>query len=163
MAAPFSRSSLEVTGPPQRIAEGIERSPTSFLVDYDASLSGNIVFVPGGDASRTSFAWVTRDGTTRVLPIKPQAFEQPRLSPDGRTLVARASGEQTDLWAFDLERGAPLRLTFEPQESETALWTADGTSILFAGSRTGRPRTGRADRSREGQALSSAQAVTQSA
>ena len=142
-AVPFSPSSLKVTGQPIRIAEGIARSPTNLFVDYDASLTGDIAFLPGTASASTSFAWVTREGVTRTLPIKPQASEQPRLSKDGKRLIAlvlTGAGEQEDLWAFDLERGTPLRLTFEPQESETALWTAEGTQILFTGTRTGKPR-----------------------
>src|SRR5262249_34429149 len=84
MAAPFSASTLQVTGPRVRIAEGVGRSVNATIVDYDASLLGTVVYIPGGDTTHTSFAWVNRDGTTRLLSIKPQAFEQPRLSPDGK-------------------------------------------------------------------------------
>jgi serine/threonine-protein kinase len=144
MAAPFSASSMEVTGAAVRVAEGIARSPSTSLADYDASLAGDLVFLPGSAGVLASFAWVTRDGVTRTLPIKPQTAEQPRLSHDGKRLIARVGtgvGEQTDLWEFDLVRGTPLRLTFEPSESETALWTRDDTRIFFSGSRPGRPRT----------------------
>ena len=141
MAVPFSSTALQTTGPPVRIAEGIGRSVPATLVDYDASRSGTVVYIPGGDTSRTSFAWVNRDGTTHPLPIKPQAFEQPRLSADGKRMVARQSGDETDVWGFDLIRGTSWRLTFDPTESETPLWMPDGARILFAGTRPGKPRT----------------------
>ena len=140
MAVPFSASSLQTTGQAVRIAEGVASVGSTGLVDYEASPSGTVVFIAGSAVSQASFAWVTRDGTTRNLPIKPQAVEQPRLSPNGQRLAARISGDQTDLWSYDLNRGTPIRLTFEPPESETALWSADNSRIYYSGTRAGKPR-----------------------
>ena len=140
MAVPFSASSLRTTGQAVRIGEGVARVGSTGLVDYDASLSGTVVFIPGSAVNQASLAWVTRDGTTRMLPIKPQPFEQPRLSPNGQRLAARISGEQTDLWSYDLDRGTPIRLTFEPPESETALWSPDNSRVYYAATRAGKPR-----------------------
>ena len=140
MAVPFSASSLQTTGQAVRIAEGVASVGSTGLVDYEASPSGTVVFISGSAVNQASLAWVTRDGTTRLLPIKPQPIEQPRLSPNGQRLAVRISGEQTDLWSYDLNRGTPIRLTFEPPESETALWTGDNSRIYYAGTRAGKPR-----------------------
>ena len=64
-------------------------------------------------------------------------FMNPRVSPDGRTLlVQRASAEGSDAWLYDLATGTPTRLT----RSGTVLgpaWTSDGQRAVYATTRDG--------------------------
>src|SRR5262249_54438797 len=69
-------------------------------------------------------------------------FEEPRLSPDGtHVAVAARSPENADVWNADLQRNTLTRVTFDPGEDETAVWSRDGLRIAFAASRMGRPRS----------------------
>jgi Tol biopolymer transport system component len=46
-----------------------------------------------------------------------------------------------DVWIYERERGALTRLTFDPGEEETPVWSPDGRWIAFATSRAGQPRS----------------------
>jgi hypothetical protein len=75
---------------------------------------------------RRQMVWVDRVGTVEPVAIPPDAFQGPRVSPDGRHVVAGIRGVITDLWKFDLATGAKTRLTFSAAMHQTAVWTPDG-------------------------------------
>jgi serine/threonine-protein kinase len=49
--------------------------------------------------------------------------------------------ENADIWNVDLVRNTLTRVTFDPGEDETAMWSRDGQRIAFAASRAGRLRS----------------------
>jgi Tol biopolymer transport system component len=58
----------------------------------------------------------------------------PQLSPDGRQVLLHRTDLQTrnsDLWAIDLARNLPNRLTFNPAEDAVPIWSPDGSSVVF--------------------------------
>ena len=42
--------------------------------------------------------WVDKDGRKSPLPVKPQAYLHPRLSPDGRQLAIEVEGASHDVF-----------------------------------------------------------------
>src|SRR5262249_30220339 len=63
-----------------------------------------------------------------------------RLSPDGRRLATEWSeGPGSDIWVHDLVRGTKTRLTFDPGDDASPVWSADGSRVYFA-SRRGKPQ-----------------------
>jgi len=63
----------------------------------------------------------------------------PAISPDGRRLaVHRAINGNTDIWIVDLDRGVFSRATFNPAADSSAVWSPDGTTLMFQSPRTGR-------------------------
>ena len=76
---------------------------------------------------------------TPLATVPPAPQLQPRLSPDGRRLavnVRRGASRVTDVWVFDLARGAPTRLTLA-MESHGAVWSPDSRRIAFISSAGG--------------------------
>ena len=58
------------------------------------------------------------------------------LSPDGTKLaVGVSSSANDDIWVKPLPRGAPYRVSFDPQPDFRPHWTPDGRSILFIAAR----------------------------
>jgi Tol biopolymer transport system component len=70
------------------------------------------------------------------LAAPPRPYETPRLSPDGR-LVAVGTLTPTEIWVYDIPRGALSRLTFEG--GQQPLWSPDGKRIAFRSPRAGKP------------------------
>ena len=131
-AIPFDLRALQIAGSPVPILEGVLGFPPAGFADYSFSDAGTLVFALGGaEASTTSLVWVDRQGQAQPLPAPPRSYLMPRLSPDGwRIAVAIGSLVQSDVWVYELERGALTRLTFQGSNSIPA-WTPDGNRITF--------------------------------
>ena len=85
--------------------------------------------------------WVDTEGNEEPLPLPVRSYDYPRLSPDGRRLavcIHRDEGDEHDVWVFDVQTGAGLRLTREGDNREPT-WTPDGERIIFS-STTDAPR-----------------------
>ena len=134
---PFDPERLEVTGPAVPLIENVSLYRGSGVVQFATSSTGTLVYVPltlgGGSPTLT---WVDRDGGEEpVAGVDGRSFEYPRLSPAGSRIAIGIRGVNTDLWIHDVARGGLSRLTFDPGEDETPLWTPDGQSITYAATR----------------------------
>jgi Tol biopolymer transport system component len=138
-ALPFDVASLEPTGSPVPVVEGVTTSTTEGGAQYDASESGSLVYVSGGlGAPAYPVLWVDRNGGTRDLWSEPGSYANPRLSPDGRHLsVSVLRDDNWDIWVYDLERDVSTRLTFDEGYDGDQVWSPDGSELLFTSSRGG--------------------------
>src|SRR4029077_12429576 len=75
--------------------------------------------------------WMNRDGKWTPLRTTPARWLNPQFSPDGRRLALTLfDGTQNDVWTYDWSTDAPpSRLTFDPAEDATSMWTPDGRRI----------------------------------
>ena len=62
----------------------------------------------------------------KAMDIRSQTVEAPRVSPDGGRLAYEDASEGDDIWVLDLQRGVPMRLTVDPGDDETPVWSPDG-------------------------------------
>ena len=138
LAAPFDLDQLQVTGPPAVVLERLaifseELGETPFSV----SESGSLVYFPsGGGESERTLVWVDHQGAVEPLTLPPQAYDDPRLSPDGQWLAVQIGpGGNSDIWIYHISRGTLTRLTFEG--GNLPLWMPDGKRVTFASSRAG--------------------------
>ena len=70
--------------------------------------------------------------TTQPLHAPRGAYFTPRFSPDGKRLAFSINtGPNADLWAQDLDRDTPSRLSFLPGVNGDPVWTPDGKNIVF--------------------------------
>jgi len=63
-----------------------------------------------------------------------------RLSPDNRQVAMSrvdAVANTTDIWIADLDRARASRLTLDPGNDFSAVWSADGSRIVFRSDRSG--------------------------
>jgi Tol biopolymer transport system component len=68
--------------------------------------------------------------------MPPRIYNFPALSPDGRqiaTSIQRGAGQ--DLWVFDVDTGAGLRLTHDDETNWIPTWAPDGQRIFFSSTR----------------------------
>ncbi len=134
-AAPFDARALTVTGPGERMGDGVKMNATGFGLGYAVmSPSGDLVYVNESSAGLLTF----RDTQGRLSSALPDtlAYEHPRFSPDGRrlvvTIVDSATSRRT-LHVLDRSNGffSPLAGQDPSSGRDRAEWTPDGRSILF--------------------------------
>jgi Tol biopolymer transport system component len=124
-ALPFSLARRAATGP-------------AFIVEPDAtdpsvSQDGTLAFLGGGGGGLAQFQFFTRDGRATPLEGAPlQMDRRPALSPDGRRIAySQTTGEHSDLWVLDVDRGTRTRLSFEPGDEWFASWSPDGQQVVY--------------------------------
>jgi Tol biopolymer transport system component len=124
IALPFDARRLEVTGPP---VPAPEEAVNTFVL----SESGTLAYLAAVGGQFNSLAWVDRTGKAQPLPAPTHVFEQPRLSPDGKSAAVTTREGDLDVWIYGLERGTLMRFTNDPEEDETPAWSPDGRRIAF--------------------------------
>ena len=131
LAVPFDLGTLEVTGGAMPIVEEILQAPieAAGAAQFAFSRSGSLVWAPPSTALNR-LAWVNRRGTVELLPLRAtdRAAVYPRLSPDGQQI---AFIDGTDLWVYDVRRGASARLTFTGNNAKPE-WSPDGKRVVFS-------------------------------
>jgi serine/threonine-protein kinase len=141
-AIPFDTKRLEASGSPIAILDNVAMDPLTGAGFFSFSHDGSLVYAPRRvetDPLEPSGAllWVDRQGAPVPIGDSRRAFQLPRLSPDGRTLIATIGVEnETDIWGLELQRGTLSRLTFEGSNG-AGIWTPDGTRIIFSSDERG--------------------------
>ena len=111
-AQAFDLQTLRITGESARIADGVGFYESAFgYAAIDASANGVIAV---GPALRTTKVIQTFDRNGNAIGRSLEGpFASPRLAPDQRTIVvsAKEAGANADIWAIDLVRGNPSRVT----------------------------------------------------
>jgi serine/threonine protein kinase/Tol biopolymer transport system component len=137
-AVAFDPTTLVVRGTPLPVAEHVSRD-TVRGGRYALAGDGTLVYFPetGGDRP---LLWVDRHGQASRIPEPPHTYIDPRVSPDGSRIVVQGADADNDIWVGDLARGSLTRLTFDPGEDETPVWSPDGAWVAWTTQRAGRPR-----------------------
>jgi Tol biopolymer transport system component len=98
-----------------------------------ASSTGSIAF--RSSAKTTQLVWLDRIGKSVVTLGRPDDSQMivQRLSSDGRVvLVERKVDGNRDVWAIDVERAVPRRLTFDDGDDGFAIFSPDGSRVVHA-------------------------------
>ena len=143
LAVRFDAERLRMIGAPVSLVDEIYTTVPFTSPLYAFGRDGTLVYAGGGVREpRRAFVWVDLAGRTTPISLAPQPYEEPRLSPDGNHVaVTVRANENVDVWNVDLSRNTSTRVTFDPGEDETSIWSRDGLRIAFAASRAGRPRS----------------------
>ena len=131
VAHPFDPDTLELTGDPYPVAEGVRYEKGFFQGVFAVSQNGILAFQRGGQEQLVELVWVDRDGRELGRLDDPSHFGQFRISPDG-AYVAVAIGDTSDLWLFDLARDTKTPLTSEQLDEFGQVWSPDGSTIVYA-------------------------------
>ena len=136
-AVPFDLSSLETTGPPIKVVNGVQMSINTGAAYFDVSSTGSLAYVPGhAEGGTRTLVWVDRQGEEEALPLRPASYLFPRLSPDGKTLAVEIEGATHNLYTYDFARAVLSKMTNDGL-SHAPVWTPDGKSICFRSWRAG--------------------------
>ena len=138
LAVPFDLATRQVTGGAVPLVEGVlDAGATTGAVQFAVAATGALVYVPGAGGSEVlNLVRVDRDGQEEAIPAEPQAYNRPRISPDG-TRVAVAGPDNGDVWIWHLARATLTRLTFDAAVDDNPIWTPDGARVVFFSDRDG--------------------------
>jgi serine/threonine protein kinase/Tol biopolymer transport system component len=140
LAEPFDSATRVVTGDAVPIADNIVRLAGEPRGVFTASENGTLVYQTGGTEAVLTLAWFDRAGK-RVSTIADLGDAQALfLSPDhGSALVAISDSQRRlGLFRIDLGSGKTSRLTANSPGSTSAVWSPNGTEIMYSRTRDGR-------------------------
>ena len=146
-AVPFDLGSLEVTGGPVSIAEGLARAGQAGTgaANYGVSDNGTLVqlYTEGADDAvpETSLVFADRRGDLERIDLRPAFYSHARVSPDGTRLAVQVAeaGGRTDVWIYDLDGATQTRRLTQGGNSSRPIWTPDGDHVTFLSTRDGTP------------------------
>ena len=123
MAVPFDVDRLTVTGSPVPLFDtGIY---TDAFPAFAVAETGLLVY-RSGLAGESTLVWVDRAGLVTPLRSEMRGFLHPRVSPDGRRLVAARGG---NLWVYDVALDVLSQLTFDG--GNIPLFTPDSRHVIY--------------------------------
>ena len=139
MAVPFDSDRLEVMGTPAPVLEGVMAlGNNTGGGHYSFSSQGLLVYVPGSGLAEAGrkLVWVDRNGMEEPLGAPLRAYENSRLSLDGRRVAFTIRDANPDIWVYEIARQTLSRFTFDEGEDERPVWTPDGMWLTFSSERT---------------------------
>jgi serine/threonine-protein kinase len=133
-AVPFDLASKRTTGEAVPIAEHVTVDPYVGGAHYAVTPDGALVFLRGAfPVNKASGVWVDPSGKSSPAAGIKGEVQQPRISPDGtRALFSgRSPDGDEEIYVADLARGTAVRLSADPQDDFTAIWTRDGRHAIW--------------------------------
>jgi serine/threonine-protein kinase len=130
-AIAFDHRTLETSGTPAKVLDGVLMSANTGTAYFDISKSGDLAYAagPSENGGRT-FHWVDRHGQATPLPLPPRSYLNPRISPDGKRLATEIEGPNHDFYVYDFDRDVLSRMTNDGS-SHAPIWTPDARRIAF--------------------------------
>jgi Tol biopolymer transport system component len=139
-AVPFDAAAGRVSGGAVPVVEGVRRELTvagnTSTANYGFTDDGMLVYVRGPAVRQPvvlrDLVMVDREGVARRITDVRRDYWRPRISPDGtRVAVEVWDGRASHIWVVSLATGASNQFTFAGLDNTFAVWTRDGTSIIF--------------------------------
>ncbi len=132
-AQKLDERSMTLVGQPVTITAGIDQTIGGGYA-IASSPSGTLVLQRPDPPGRSQLQWFRRDGTFLATVSQAADYSNIELSPDGRRLLATISDvalHTRDVVIIDLERGVRQRLTFDPSDERSAVWSHDGQRVYY--------------------------------
>ncbi|MEE8410927.1 MAG: protein kinase, partial [Acidobacteriota bacterium] len=139
LAAPFDPVQMLLTGQERSVFEPYMDS-VGIPSEWTVTPTGTLAYVPVGLFTDVrSLVWVDRRGNEAPVPAPHRRYNMPRISPDGGRIVVDIveSGDDGDIWIFDLRREQLTQVTIDPAHDSHPLWLPNGREIVFNSDRDG--------------------------
>jgi serine/threonine-protein kinase len=135
-AAPFDLERMGLTGPPVPAIEGVLANSGNAGAQFSFSDTGTLVYVAGEGLASSPIHWLGRDGATTPLRDEAARWAHPCFSPDGDRLAMTINdGTQWDIWIYEWSRDTLTRLTLDPADDGSPVWSPDGRHVVFFSNR----------------------------
>jgi len=131
-AHPFDLETLKTTSDPQMIADDVVQ--TGAGAGFTVSQAGTLAYQPRIASAGSQLRWVDRKGAVLSTLADVADYSNVELSPDGRRLlvsVRESDATARDIYIVDTARGLRQRLTSDASDERSAVWSADGASVIY--------------------------------
>ena len=138
LAQPFDVRALRATGDPIPISDEIWMFRATGNAAFAVSEKGDVAYQSGRRSS--PLTWHDRTGREIGIAAAPSTFGRPRLSPDGSRIAVQVADSRRgnrDIWIYEAERGLAQRLTEDPLDAVSPVWSPEGDRIAFGSGREG--------------------------
>lgn len=143
VARPFDEDRLELVGEPEPVTDRLRYFYMTGQAEFSASQDpANPVIAFHGGAWTSEIRRYDRSGERLGRLAEPAAFDQVRISPDGRQAavdVLDPTNGGRDLWVYDLATTRSRRLTLHRADERNPVWSPDGREILYRSDENGPP------------------------
>jgi serine/threonine protein kinase/Tol biopolymer transport system component len=130
----FDERSLELKGEPTTLAEGVTYDPSTNRGMFTVSSNGILVYQTGVALLGTRLIMHDRGGKPTGIASELAEYFYPRFSPDNTlisTYIWDYQSHNADIWISDLARHQKTRFTFSPAFEVSAVWSPDGSRIIY--------------------------------
>ncbi|MDQ6803263.1 MAG: protein kinase [Acidobacteriota bacterium] len=138
-AIPFDVKKLQTRGGPIRILGNVFYNSAAGEAGFAFSVSGSLVYLPGQMDTAATILYLDPTGHETLISHQQYYLMSPRLSPDGRAIAFIRGAANDEIALLDLLRGSLTRLSFEPGNANSPVWTPDGRYVIYG---TDAPRPG---------------------
>jgi eukaryotic-like serine/threonine-protein kinase len=136
MAQPFDSRRMQLSGEAVPLVGPVQANVAGEAgAAFSVSQNGVLVYQPAateGDATR--LLWFDRSGEPLGTLADEADYSNLEFSPDGSRLavsVTDAAVHTRDIWVVDVARGIRSRVTFDPSDERSAVWSADGRDLMY--------------------------------
>jgi eukaryotic-like serine/threonine-protein kinase len=140
MSQPFDAGKAQTTGDPVPIAEQVDYITSNSQGQFSSSQNGVLAYISASTSPNAQLTWFDRSGRAAGTVGTPGNVLSPAISPDGATVAFYRYDPQknvSDIWLYDVKRGTESRFTFNSRNSNSPVWSPDGSRIAFASNRDG--------------------------
>jgi len=137
MAQEFDPNRLELRGDPLPVAENVATNIVLNFPAFSVSQTGLLAYRPGGSRAYRQLVLVDRGGRRAEIAGPPGNFQNPVFSPDGQLIAVSRQDQGRDIWIVNTGGGMVSRFTMDPGVEDHAVWSPDGTRIVFSSDREG--------------------------
>jgi len=137
----FDPGRLTLSGDPIPLIDGVQYVGLTQSHLFSLSDTGLMAYIAGEGFLTRQLTWVDRKGAVLDTVGKPGNYFSPRISHDGRRIaydLSEATSDSGDIWVLERGRGIATRLTFDPRNESSPVWSPDDRRLLFFGNFPGR-------------------------
>ncbi len=131
-AALFDVATARLLGDPIVVASEVMYDVSVWRSGFSVSTQGVLAFHSGTAGGEIQLIRRDRSGKELGKIGEPGNFGSLSISPDGKRVATDISGIETDIWIYDVARGAASRFTFGNGANVSPIWSPDGQSIAYA-------------------------------
>jgi len=128
---------FEAAGEPLPIGQRVGLTTWASFTNFTVSDNGLLLYAPLF-ATASQLLWLDRAGRPLGSVGEPAIFLSPRLSPDGRRVVADVfdpARNASEIWLYNADGSGATKFVFGTGNHSNPVWSADGKRVAFSSDR----------------------------